>query len=43
LRDLIAHHYFALDADIIWEVSTRHAPALLQHARELRAESEPGA
>jgi len=43
LRDLIAHHYFALDADIIWEVATRHVPALLQHARELRAESEPGA
>lgn len=36
LRDLIAHHYFALDADIIWEVATRHVPGLLAHARALR-------
>ncbi len=40
LRDLIAHHYFALDADIIWEVTTRHVPALLQHALALRAKTE---
>ncbi len=36
LRDLIAHHYFALDAEIIWEVSVRHVPRLLIQARELR-------
>ena len=36
LRDLIAHHYFALDPDIIWEVANRHVPALLDQARELR-------
>lgn len=36
LRDLIAHHYFALDPDIIWEVANRHVPALLNHAQELR-------
>lgn len=36
LRDLIAHRYFALDADLIWEVATRHVPGLLAHARMLR-------
>ena len=37
LRDLIAHHYFAIDPDLIWEVATRHVPALLEHAHVLRA------
>ena len=36
LRDLIAHHYFALDAEIIWEVVTTHVPRLLEQARALR-------
>jgi len=36
LRDLIAHHYFALDAEIIWEVATKHVPALLAEARAVR-------
>lgn len=35
LRDLIAHHYFALDAEIIWEVATTHIPRMLVQAREL--------
>jgi uncharacterized protein with HEPN domain len=38
LRDLIAHHYFALDPDIIWEVANRHVPALLNHALALRGQ-----
>ncbi len=36
LRDLIAHHYFAIDPDIIWEVANRHVPVLLTHALALR-------
>ena len=36
LRDLIAHHYFALDPDIVWEVVRRHIPALLGEAMVLR-------
>ena len=36
LDDLIAHHYFALDPDIVWEVARRHIPALLGEARVLR-------
>jgi uncharacterized protein with HEPN domain len=36
LRDLIAHHYFAIDPEIIWEVASEHVPQLLRDARELR-------
>ncbi|MDO9315022.1 MAG: DUF86 domain-containing protein [Burkholderiaceae bacterium] len=36
LLDLIAHHYFALDPDIVWEVAQRHVPALLDEANALR-------
>ncbi len=44
LRDLIAHHYFALDPDIIWEVANRHVPALLNHALALRgSDADPSA
>lgn len=35
LRDLIAHHYFALDAEIIWEIATTHVPRMLARAQEL--------
>lgn len=40
LRDLIAHHYFALDAEIIWEVTTTHVPRLLTQARKLRDKAD---
>ncbi|MBE7422131.1 MAG: DUF86 domain-containing protein [Zoogloeaceae bacterium] len=40
LRDLIAHHYFALDAEIIWEVATAHVPRLLAQARRLREQAD---
>jgi uncharacterized protein with HEPN domain len=40
LRDLIAHRYFALDPEIIWEVATVHVPALLAEARRLEADTE---
>ncbi len=40
LRDLIAHHYFALDAEIIWEVAMTHVPRLLAQARLLQAGSD---
>jgi uncharacterized protein with HEPN domain len=45
LRDLIAHRYFAIDGEIIWDVATRHVPALLVEAESLRdrldAEPDP--
>lgn len=43
LRDLIAHHYFALDAEIIWDAATQHVPMLLVEALRLRKEAEGGA
>lgn len=43
LRDLIAHHYFALDAQIIWDVATRQVPALLAEARALRDQADSSA
>ena len=42
LRDLIAHHYFALDAEIIWEVATTRVPRLLVQARKLRERADSG-
>ena len=37
MRDLIAHRYFALDPDIVWDVARRHVPALCAEAVSLRA------
>lgn len=42
LRDLIAHHYFAVDPDLIWDVATSHVPALLSESRLLRDTAEGG-
>ncbi|MFM9970795.1 MAG: DUF86 domain-containing protein [Burkholderiales bacterium] len=36
MRDLIAHHYFTVDRQIVWEAATRHVPKLLADARQLR-------
>jgi uncharacterized protein with HEPN domain len=36
LRDLIAHHYFAVDPEIIWQVANEHVPPLLAEARVVR-------
>ena len=35
-RDLIAHRYFAIDPDIIWDVAVNHVPSLLADAVRLR-------
>jgi uncharacterized protein with HEPN domain len=40
LRDLIAHHYFSIDAEIIWEVATTHVPRMLAQARRLRDQAD---
>jgi uncharacterized protein with HEPN domain len=42
LRDLIAHRYFALDPEIIWEVATLHVPRLLSEARNLQDAVDTG-
>ena len=35
LRDVIAHTYFALDADILWDAVERDVPALLDSVRKI--------
>lgn len=38
LRDLIAHHYFALDPEIIWDVATRLVgPGIASPSARIRA------
>jgi uncharacterized protein with HEPN domain len=40
LRDVIAHTYFALDSDILWDAVERDVPALLDAVRKIiRTES----
>ena len=41
-RDIIAHHYFALDPHIIWDVAVHRVPELLATARSLLARFEQG-
>ena len=35
LRDVIAHAYFALDSDILWDAVERDVPALLDAVRKI--------
>ena len=43
LRDVIAHAYFALDADILWDAVERDVPALLDSVRRIiRTERQGG-
>lgn len=36
MRNLIAHRYFAIDPQIVWEAATIHVPRLLRDAKALR-------
>ena len=36
MRDVIAHHYFAVDRLIVWEAASIHVPRILEHAYRLR-------
>ncbi len=36
MRDVIAHAYFALDLDLVWDAIQRDVPVLLDAARELQ-------
>ena len=40
MRDLIAHHYFSVEPEIVWEAATRHVPRILGYARRLRERFE---
>lgn len=39
LRDIVAHQYFGLDLDIVWDVVDRRIPTLQAQLRELADES----
>ena len=41
LRDVIAHAYFALDADILWDAVERDVPALLDAVRRIIRTEKP--
>ena len=43
MRDLIAHHYFAVDPRIVWEAAADHVPKILEHAKRLRERFDAGA
>ncbi len=34
LRDILAHHYFEVDLDIVWDVLQNNLPALERDLRE---------
>ncbi len=36
MRDLIAHRYFSVDPQIVWDAATMHGPNLLRDAMALR-------
>ena len=42
MRDLIAHHYFAVDPQIVWEAATQHVPRVLSRAKQLRERFDRG-
>lgn len=37
LRDIIAHQYFGLDTEILWDAASVHVPRLLGAARRLQS------
>lgn len=42
MRDLIAHHYFAVDSQIVWQAAIEHVPKILAHAKQLRQRFDDG-
>ena len=40
LRDILSHHYFDIDAEIIYEVCADHVPALADIVRQMLDELE---
>jgi uncharacterized protein with HEPN domain len=40
LRDLVAHAYFALDLEILWDAICKDVPALMDYTRKLIADEK---
>ncbi len=36
LRDIIAHRYFGIDSNLVWDIVTNHVPEVLDAAMALR-------
>ena len=43
LRDFVAHAYFALDLEILWDAIQRDVPFLLKRVREIVRREDAGA
>lgn len=41
MRDFVAHMYFAIDLDILWDTITNDVPALLERVNELIEAEKP--
>ncbi len=41
LRDFVAHAYFALDLDILWDAIRQDVPALLSRVQEMTVQESP--
>jgi uncharacterized protein with HEPN domain len=37
-RDIVAHHYFAIEDETVWEIAKQHVPALLAQLDPVIAE-----
>ena len=37
MRDVLIHHYFGIDYDIVWEVLQEHIPVLLHELKRIIA------
>lgn len=42
MRDVVAHAYFALDLDILWDAVQKDVPILLSRAQQLIREEQAG-
>ncbi len=40
IRDIIAHHYFDLDAEVVYDVVKNHLPVMLETIRKMISEFE---
>ena len=41
-RDLVAHAYFRVDVDEVWDIVSNEVPELLRQIRELRSKLDSG-
>ncbi len=42
MRDILAHAYFGVDEELVWDVVENHLPALLAAVREVLKQTSEG-